>query len=494
MRKKLLSIIITTAMIAALTACGSKTNKTSETAAVNAEAETEAKTTKTFDIKADELKPLEDEGIITGVEDLKIAEGTTIKLNELIFTDATIVKGVDVDDSKADYNKAGTYKVKYTITFDGNKLNDYVTKKDIKLTFDTDADTIIVKTTVTIEVLTEEEVKEAIAEAEAEAKAEDNSDNDTDKADDTDKSDKSESAKKAKKAKTPIITNDTKDDVKKENQSKANDNAVESKPAPEPETTKAAVKTEKSTDNVIKADEKTTTAKATEKTTEKSTTAKATEKSTTAKQTEKATEKTTTAKQTEKATEKATTAKPTEKVTEKQTTAKPTEKVTEKQTTAKPTERVTEKPTEAPTVKPVHTHSYNSSITKQPTCDSTGVRTYTCSCGSSYTESIPATGHKWEHHDAVYETATKVIKEAYDEPVYEERMVCNGCGAIFSGDSAGADAAGEHIMAADFYGPCQNYSSKYVQVGTIHHDAVTETYQKLKSPAYDVCKTCDARK
>ena len=101
--------------------------------------------------------------------------------------------------------------------------------------------------------------------------------------------------------------------------------------------------------------------------------------------------------------------------------------------------------------------------------------------------------HNWEHHDAVYETATKVIKEAYDEPVYEERMVCNGCGAIFSGDSAGADAAIEHIMT-DFWDDCENYSSKYVQVDTIHHDAVTETYQKLKSPAYDVCKTCGARK
>lgn len=43
----------------------------------------------------------------------------------------------------------------------------------------------------------------------------------------------------------------------------------------------------------------------------------------------------------------------------------------------------------------VHTHSYSSSVTKQPTCTSTGVRTFTCSCGSSYTETIPATGHKY---------------------------------------------------------------------------------------------------
>ena len=43
---------------------------------------------------------------------------------------------------------------------------------------------------------------------------------------------------------------------------------------------------------------------------------------------------------------------------------------------------------------PNHTHSYTSIITKQPTCTATGVRTFTCSCGDSYTETIPATGHK----------------------------------------------------------------------------------------------------
>ena len=42
-----------------------------------------------------------------------------------------------------------------------------------------------------------------------------------------------------------------------------------------------------------------------------------------------------------------------------------------------------------------HTHSYTSSVTTEPTCTGTGVRTYTCSCGDSYTESIPATGHHY---------------------------------------------------------------------------------------------------
>lgn len=42
-----------------------------------------------------------------------------------------------------------------------------------------------------------------------------------------------------------------------------------------------------------------------------------------------------------------------------------------------------------------HTHSYTSSVTKNPTCTEEGVRTYTCSCGNSYVESIPAAGHQW---------------------------------------------------------------------------------------------------
>lgn len=42
-----------------------------------------------------------------------------------------------------------------------------------------------------------------------------------------------------------------------------------------------------------------------------------------------------------------------------------------------------------------HSHSYTSAVTKAATCTTTGVRTYTCSCGHSYTESIPATGHNY---------------------------------------------------------------------------------------------------
>ena len=42
-----------------------------------------------------------------------------------------------------------------------------------------------------------------------------------------------------------------------------------------------------------------------------------------------------------------------------------------------------------------HSHSYTSSVTRQPTCTQAGVRTYTCSCGDTYTEAIPAKGHRY---------------------------------------------------------------------------------------------------
>ena len=42
-----------------------------------------------------------------------------------------------------------------------------------------------------------------------------------------------------------------------------------------------------------------------------------------------------------------------------------------------------------------HTHSYTSEITTAATCTTAGVRTYTCECGDTYTEAIPAIGHTY---------------------------------------------------------------------------------------------------
>ncbi len=43
-----------------------------------------------------------------------------------------------------------------------------------------------------------------------------------------------------------------------------------------------------------------------------------------------------------------------------------------------------------------HSHSYTGEVTTEPTCTEPGVMTYTCSCGDSYTEEIPASDHSYE--------------------------------------------------------------------------------------------------
>lgn len=56
------------------------------------------------------------------------------------------------------------------------------------------------------------------------------------------------------------------------------------------------------------------------------------------------------------------------------------------------TEDSTQGTTEAP-----HTHSYSSKVTTAATCGKEGIKTFTCSCGHSYTEKIAATGqHSWQ--------------------------------------------------------------------------------------------------
>lgn len=47
---------------------------------------------------------------------------------------------------------------------------------------------------------------------------------------------------------------------------------------------------------------------------------------------------------------------------------------------------------------PAHIHSYTSEITTPATCTAAGVETFTCECGDSYTEAIPALQHDYIYH------------------------------------------------------------------------------------------------
>ena len=75
---------------------------------------------------------------------------------------------------------------------------------------------------------------------------------------------------------------------------------------------------------------------------------------------------------------------------QQQPTTKKQEETTQKPTeSANPEEQVTEQEGQAD----AHKHSYTARVTREATCTSQGVRTYSCDCGDSYTEFIPMTGH-----------------------------------------------------------------------------------------------------
>ena len=68
-----------------------------------------------------------------------------------------------------------------------------------------------------------------------------------------------------------------------------------------------------------------------------------------------------------------------------------------------------------------HSHTYTQTVTKAPTCTTDGEKTFTCSCGSSYEEKLPATGHNWG--------AWKVVKAPTTMEQGQNQRVCAACSA-----------------------------------------------------------------
>lgn len=91
---------------------------------------------------------------------------------------------------------------------------------------------------------------------------------------------------------------------------------------------------------------------------------------------------------------------------------------------------------------PDHEHSYREVITKEPTCTEEGEKTYICDCGDSYTEKIPATGHNFidgecehcgekdpDHHEHDYKE--EITKEPTCTEAGEKTYTCD-CGDSYT--------------------------------------------------------------
>ena len=69
-----------------------------------------------------------------------------------------------------------------------------------------------------------------------------------------------------------------------------------------------------------------------------------------------------------------------------------------------------------------HVHQYTAETVREPSCILAGLRKYTCSCGSFYTEMIPAPGH--------VATDWTVAEEPTSTQMGTEQRTCKVCGVV----------------------------------------------------------------
>lgn len=120
-------------------------------------------------------------------------------------------------------------------------------------------------------------------------------------------------------------------------------------------------------------------------------------------------------------------------------------------------------PTTGATTTETQNNNNSSSVTNTPTTNTT--------------PSTPAPQPIYQtiHHDEVGHWETQVIREAWDEPVYERKIIGNQTGTIYPS----VDAFIENTNGDG------SYHVGDVQVGTTHHDAVTQQVWVVDQAAWD---------
>ena len=108
----------------------------------------------------------------------------------------------------------------------------------------------------------------------------------------------------------------------------------------------------------------------------------------------------------------------------------------------------------------VQNDNNNSSVTNTP---------------STNTTPAPQPIYQTIHHEEVGHWETQVIAEAWDEPVYERKIIGNNTGTVYASvDEFAFNTNGD-----------EGYHVGNVQVGTTHHDAVTQQVWVVDQYAWD---------
>jgi len=120
-------------------------------------------------------------------------------------------------------------------------------------------------------------------------------------------------------------------------------------------------------------------------------------------------------------------------------------------------------PTTGTTGTEVQNNNNNSSVTNTPSTNTTPAAP------------APQPIYQTVHHDEVGHWETQVIRDAWDEPVYERKIIGNQTGTIYPS----VDAFIENTNGDG------SYHVGDVQVGTTHHDAVTQQVWVTDQAAWD---------
>ena len=119
-------------------------------------------------------------------------------------------------------------------------------------------------------------------------------------------------------------------------------------------------------------------------------------------------------------------------------------------------------PTTGTTTTETQSNNNSSSVTNTPSTNTTPAAP------------APQPIYQTIHHDAVGHWETQVIQEEWDQPIYERKIIGNQTGRVYN-------SLDEFSMQDDDGG----YHVGDVQVGTTHHEAVTQEVWVVDQEAWD---------